>query len=129
MPGWVTTRAQCTARKMFSRLITQVNADVDEANAALTPSGAAGECFRVVSRDGCIEVFDDRRAGQDESGVRLALERDEIHISGCGHGQPVVVTTGFSSDGRNCVFRAKDKELSDGEMSRLVLERLFFPEG
>lgn len=128
--NWVATRAECPVELLFDGLTQIVERDVAEVNKL--PSGLRGGCIFSVKKNGecpapLLGVY--RRPEGDGGGgaliARFQRGRSAIRITASGM-DSVVAIPRWTSDDARCLLVVDGIEYQVWELSRSILEPLFF---
>jgi regulation of enolase protein 1 (concanavalin A-like superfamily) len=115
---WVTKRAECSSRGVFSRLKTDVQQDILTRN-----SGLQYPVFRFKNNGDAFSVF-----VEDET---LHLPTVDFKVSdGCiivsCEGNDFLKATVTLDDKAECTLVVDGKEISDWQFRKMALEKMFF---
>jgi hypothetical protein len=119
---WVTERSSCTYPKVFSALLSDVEADVKSRN-ALRPQNAPYE-FSVEEKGSEFAVV--LQAKDVRKSVTFVLADHAIIVRADDESFKFEVALAFSRDGK-CKLKVNDEDRNRWQVRRMALEDLFFP--
>ena len=120
---WVSARAECNVRELFSRLRDVVESDCNIANEKNRIEKAV---FESRSEEKFTVSFTHSETKALLAGACFHLKKSEIQVADLLTHKPLFTAKAYLLDGGDCTFVVDDKPLKAWQVSRLALEDVFF---